>query len=98
MSPPTSPQPSMSELERTTWALESPWGSWSAAIKEFVARVRAINAVPILGTQPPTDLTTPVARKQEILRFNAWLRRYAAVEGLPSWTSSPCWWIQQRGI
>lgn len=57
-----------------------PLATYAANIKAIVAKVRAIGAVPVLGTIPPNNT---VGRHMAISTLNAWLRRYAGRQGIP---------------
>lgn len=59
-----------------------PFATFQANIQAIVAKVRAIGAVPILCTIPPTDSASPANRKGLIVQWNGWLKRYAALQGL----------------
>lgn len=51
-------------------------------ITELVRRVRAIGAVPVLCTLAPGESATPSTRRTDTLRLNAWIRDFAAKNGL----------------
>ena len=55
------------------------FADWSADVVAIVAKIRAIGAVPVLGTIPPNN---GADRRQQIGQFNTWLRSYAASQGL----------------
>lgn len=44
----------------------------------IIAACRSIGALPVLCTLPPSELTSPVNRKQQTLALNAWIRAYGA--------------------
>lgn len=50
---------------------------WSQDVQAIVAKIRAIGAVPILGTLPPISTSTS---KQAINQYNGWLRRYTGLQ------------------
>lgn len=53
--------------------------TWTANIEAIVAKTRGCGAVPVLCTIPPNNDST---RHAMINTWNAWLRRYAASQGL----------------
>lgn len=57
--------------------------AWQTDVKAIIAKVRAIGAVPVIGTMPPNSTGTPTPdRKFLVNQWNAWIRRYAATEGI----------------
>lgn len=61
------------------------FATWQGQVQAIVAKIRGINAVPILCTMPPNNLTTPTPdRKTLIVQWNAWLRLYAGAQGIPT--------------
>lgn len=56
--------------------------TFSANIIAIVAKIRAIRAVPVLCTMPPNTTDSPLSRRRSIIQFNAWLRNYAAAQGI----------------
>ena len=67
-------------LAGTNDSLSTSFTTWTAQMQQLIGMVRAIGAVPILGTLPPTNAS--VKRKQVILSQNAWLRHYANRQGI----------------
>jgi lysophospholipase L1-like esterase len=55
------------------------FAAWSADVIAIVAKIRAIGAVPILATIPPNNNSV---YRQTISQWNAWIRSYAAQQGL----------------
>jgi lysophospholipase L1-like esterase len=55
-----------------------PLATTQANVRAIVAKVRAIGAVPVLVTVPPDSTSSKLAT----VTLNAWLRRYAAAQGL----------------
>jgi lysophospholipase L1-like esterase len=47
---------------------------------QYIARIRAIGARPVIILSPPNNATT--ARKTLTLQYKAWLRQYAAAQGI----------------
>ncbi|ROZ89031.1 GDSL-type esterase/lipase family protein [Gordonia sp. OPL2] len=58
-----------------------PIATWKANIQAIVAKVRAIDAAPVLGAIYPSDAA--VGRPAIISAWNIWLREYARAEGIP---------------
>ena len=56
--------------------------TFRANIKALVAKIRAINAKPVLMTMPPVN-SAATAQKLQIVQNNAWLAYYGASEGIP---------------
>lgn len=54
--------------------------SFQASIIAIVAKIRAIGAKAVIGTIPPSNTA---GNHVKITTFNAWLRRYAAQQGIP---------------
>lgn len=63
---------------------ETAFATWKANKQEQVASVLRIGATPVLLTIPPNNNATGTLynRKEEIIRWNAWLRRYAVSNGI----------------
>jgi lysophospholipase L1-like esterase len=59
-----------------------PDADFRANVTALVARIRAIEATPVLGTVTPIS-TADAAHRRRISRFNRWLATYAAAESLP---------------
>lgn len=58
--------------------------TWQGQVKSIIAKIRAINAVPVLLTMPPDNLGTPTPdRKVLVNQWNSWLRLYAGQQGIP---------------
>ena len=61
----------------------TPFDTWASTYLKIIAKTRLIGAMPILGTIPPNNAGSPVDRRQVINRQNAFIRRTAALQGLP---------------
>jgi lysophospholipase L1-like esterase len=59
-----------------------PLATFQSNITAMVAKTRAIGAVPVLCTILPNSSGSPTNRRQLVVQFNAWIRRYAATQGL----------------
>jgi acyl-CoA thioesterase-1 len=56
--------------------------TWQGLVKQIVAKVRGIAAVPVLCTILPYSGAGAVNRAQETGRWNQWLREYASRQGI----------------
>lgn len=58
---------------------QTPFASWKADMQSIVGRIRAIGAAPVLATIPPRDSG---GFNSDIVLWNAWLRDFAARNGI----------------
>lgn len=57
-----------------------PLATFAANVRAYVAKIRSIGARPVLSAIMPNNVTAD--RRKLTVQYNAWLRRYAADEGI----------------
>lgn len=57
----------------------TPFDTWATSVRAIVAKIRAIGAVPVLCTVPPSNTAS---KQADVGRFNGYIKRYAVLNGL----------------